>query len=795
MENTDRVCFHCGASCTGTPIVRENRDFCCSGCRTVYDILSENGLEGYYSMDRTPGARPGEVSGKYDFLDNEAIAEKLLEFYEDNIQVVNLRIPGIHCSSCIWVLENLKRLNKGIRYSQVDFPGKELRISYDSRHVSLKEVVWLLGSIGYEPRISLENYEDKPVAENRALLYKLGIAGFAFGNVMLLSFPEYFEMGEFWLEQYKPFFRWLMFALSLPAVFYVAGDYFVSSYRSLRSGLLNIDVPIALGIAVMFLRSTADIVFGYGPGFFDSLTGLIFFMTIGKYLQQRTYASLSFERDYKSYFPIAVTRISGEREEAVQLYDIKKGDRLLIRNEELIPVDCRLIKGNALIDYSFVTGEARPVSRSPGAKLFAGGRQVSGLVEVEAVRSVSQSYLTKLWSSNTFKEKKEERYTNITNTVSRYFTPVVLTVALLSLSYWLWLGKTDTAFNAFTAVLIIACPCALALSAPFALGNLLRIFGRRKFYLKNASVIERLATIDTVIFDKTGTITSAREGSITYEGEPLNRTEEDMLKSTLRNSAHPLSRQLYTILKSNNILTPDEYEECIGKGIEATYREQHIRIGSGAFAGNEDRESSPKTSVHINTNNRYRGKFIFGNRYRQGLSSLFRKLSGKYRLVILSGDNESERKTLEKMLPPGVQMCFNRKPEHKLNYVRQCQQNGARVMMVGDGLNDAGALQQSNAGVVIAEDTNAFSPACDAILDASRFREIHEFLRISKKGMQVVKISFALSFLYNIAGLSFAVTGKLSPVIAAILMPLSSVTIVIFVTLLTNFIGREPNNP
>ena len=791
MEDNGKACFHCGASCKGTDIVYDNKNFCCTGCKTVYSILAGNGLENYYNMEAAPGMRPGEHHSKYDFLDNRDISGKLLEFHDGPVHVTRLYIPGIHCSSCIWILENLKKLHKGIRESQVDFPKKSIRVTYDSDTVSLKEIVLLLVSIGYEPNINLQNLESVPEPENSSLLYKLGIAGFAFGNVMLLSFPEYFEVEEFWLEQYKPFFRWLMFALSLPAVFYAAGDYFTSSYKSIRSGLLNIDVPIALGIAVMFFRSLADITFGYGPGFFDSLTGLIFFMTIGRYLQQRTYDFLSFERDYKSYFPVAVTRVSGEREEAVQVNEIVKGDRFLVRNEELIPVDGKLLKGNALIDYSFVTGEAEPVEKQQGDKLFAGGRQLSGLLEIEALGSVSQSYLTRLWSDSAFGEKKEDRYSTLTNTVSRYFTPIVLGIAFLSLAYWLYRGYTDVAFNAFTAVLIIACPCALALSAPFALGNLVRIFGRKKFYLKNASVIERLAKTDTIIFDKTGTITTGNSAAITYEGDILNPEEEDMLKSTLRNSSHPLSRQLYTILHSNGILTPDTFQEYLGEGIEATYTEKQIRIGSAGFTGNKSPDVPRKTSVHISTDNHYRGRFTFGNAYREGMLFLFEKLSRTYHLAILSGDNESERPYLEQLLPPGIQMLFNRKPKDKLNYVRQCRDRGARVMMVGDGLNDAGALQQSDVGVVIAEDTNAFSPACDAILDASRFRDIPQFIDISRKGIGILKISFVLSFLYNIAGLSFAVSGRLSPVIAAILMPLSSVTIVVFVTVLTNFISRN----
>ncbi|NJW54396.1 P-type ATPase, partial [Salinimicrobium oceani] len=231
--------------------------------------------------------------------------------------------------------------------------------------------------------------------------------------VMFLSFPEYFEVNEFWLDQYKGLFRWLMFGFSLPVVFYVAKDYFISAYKGLRAGILNIDVPLALGVLVLFVRSTLEIIFDWGTGFFDSLTGLVFFLTLGKFFQQKTYNFLSFERDYKSYFPIGITRINPDgKEESIHVHDIEKGDRILIRNEELIPVDGILINGNARIDYSFVTGESEAVQKESGDKLFAGGRQVSGMIEMEALKSVSQSYLTKLWSNDVFQVKKEDSFTS-----------------------------------------------------------------------------------------------------------------------------------------------------------------------------------------------------------------------------------------------------------------------------------------------------------------------------------------------------------------------------------------------
>ncbi len=787
-------CFHCGLDIEKADEIHfDTKIFCCNGCKTVYEIFSANDLSCYYDFEQSPGATPLDIAGKYDFLDNPTIVAKLLDFQEENTEIITLSIPHIHCSSCIWILENLQRLQTGINTSQVNFPEKKVRINYNPTLVTVKEIVYLLSSIGYEPYISLENYETGKEKIDRSLTYKLGVAFFCFGNIMLLSFPEYFEVEEYWLDQYRGFFRWLIFALSLPSFFYSASGYYVSAYKSIRSKMLNIDIPIALGIVVMFVRSTFDIIMDYGSGFFDSLCGLIFFMLLGKMFQIKTYSFLSFERDFKSYFPIAITRINSDAsEESIPVFDIQKGDRLLIRNQELIPVDGILISEKSEIDYSFVTGEAIPIVKQSGDKIFAGGKQIGKVIEMEVLHSVSQSYLTQLWSNDVFQKKVEQKHKTITDTISRYFTPILLLIAFAGFGYWIFFDA-NTAFNVFTAVLIVACPCALALTAPFTMGNVLRIMGKQKFYLKNALVIEQLAKVDTIVFDKTGTITTNKKSNISYQGIELSVEEQALIKSVLRASNHPLSRMLYDFLPETKREKVILFDEIPGKGIQAKIFDRQIQIGSASFVGKIQEEGLQQTAVHIKIDEVYCGHYIFNNEYRTGLEDLFQLLNKKYEIKILSGDNEGERPTLEKLLPNGVELVFNQKPDEKLAFIKQLQEQGKNVMMVGDGLNDAGALAQSNVGISISENVNVFSPACDAILDASEFFKLNYFLNLSKDAIKTIKMSFGLSLLYNVVGLSFAITGNLLPLVAAIIMPLSTITIVSFVTIMSNYYARKKN--
>jgi len=790
----EQSCFHCGLTIEqNEEIDFDDKKFCCTGCKTVYEIFSINDLTSYYDFEKSPGATPQDIKGKYDFLENETILAKVLEFQEGNTSIVSLNIPHIHCSSCIWILENLNRLQLGISTSQVNFHEKKVRITFNSDVVSLKDITYLLSSIGYEPYISLENYGSAKAKVDRSLTYKLGVAFFCFGNIMLLSFPEYFEMKEFWLDSYKPFFRLLIFLLALPTFFYSASGYYVSAYHSIRTRMLNIDIPIALGIIVMFIRSTYDMLMDHGPGFFDSLASLIFFMLLGKMFQIKTYSFLSFERDFKSYFPIAVTKINKDTsEENVAIYDVLKGDRLLIRNQELIPVDGILISDSAEIDYSFVTGEAVPITKKSGDKVFAGGKQIGKVIEMEVLHSVSQSYLTQLWSNEIFQKKVDQKHKTITDAISRYFTPILLLIAFAGFGYWIF-KDANTAFNVFTAVLIVACPCALALTAPFTFGNILRILGKKKFYLKNAVVIEQLAKVDTIVFDKTGTITTNKKSNILYEGNPISNSDIILIKNVLRGSNHPLSRMLYDFLPESKRIAVEEFQEITGKGILAIIDGKEMKIGSGQFVNDivADGSEIEKTALHIKIGEIYFGKYTFQNQYREGLEKLFANLSKDYQIKVLSGDNDGERSNLEAILPKGTELIFNQKPEQKLEYIKQLQEKGQNVMMVGDGLNDAGALAQSNVGISISENVNVFSPACDAILDATEFSRLNYFLKLSHKAILIIKMSFGLSLLYNVVGLAFAVTGNLLPLVAAIIMPLSTITIVSFVTFMSNYFSNK----
>ncbi|MBI5802262.1 MAG: heavy metal translocating P-type ATPase metal-binding domain-containing protein [Verrucomicrobia bacterium] len=807
-------CSHCGSSCGTKPLVREEESFCCAGCLAVFELLTENGLTDFYRLSDNAGVRVPQqtLANRFAFLDEPVVRGRFVDFSDASLTRVTFLLPAIHCIACVWLLENLFRLKSGIGQSQVNFARKEAAIAFDPARVKLSEVAALLASLGYEPELKFSDLDTPPAnPAARRLWLQLGVAGFAFGNAMFFAITGYFGLDAFTGPQFKSLIGWLNLLLAVPVVTFSAADYYKSAWSSLRQRLLNIDVPIAAGIVAIFAQSIWEVAGARGEGYFDSLCGLIFFLLCGKLFQQKTYDRLAFDRDYKSFFPLSVTRKSEQSEARVSLSQLSTGDHLILRNGELIPADAKLLSGPALIDYSFVTGESEPVSKLPGDYLYAGGRQMGGAIELETVKPVSQSYLTSLWNQDAFRKDKAETLNALTNAYSQRFTKVVLAIAFGAAVFW-GIFNPAKSFNAFIAVLIVACPCALALAAPFALGSAQRVLGRRNVFLKNPFVLESLARVDAIVFDKTGTLTAAGSASVLWRGAPLDEAEERWLYSMTRHSTHPLAVRVGEAITGQHFPEPvRSFLETVGCGMEGCVAGHEIWAGSAAWL--ESRGATPwlqshpqnvassvsaahtaapqSSVVHIAIDGRYRGCFELASALRTDSDRLITILSKTYELALLSGDNERERERFRNLFGPGAHLQFNQSPLDKLGFIKRLQREGRTVMMVGDGLNDAGALRQADVGVAVVESVSAFSPASDIIASAAMVPRLPEVLRYAKQSVATVRAAILISTVYNVVGVSIAASGNLSPVVCAILMPLSSVSVVAFACGMTAWLGRK----
>ncbi|MEO9967066.1 MAG: heavy metal translocating P-type ATPase metal-binding domain-containing protein [Reichenbachiella sp.] len=781
------TCYHCGEDCDSQPIWHDERSFCCFGCQTVFELLSEKDLCEYYSFENNPGNQLRHFTrDKYLFLEEDEVVSHLLDFQSDTLSKITFNIPSIHCSSCIWLLENIRRFDEGIIHSKINFSKKRLHVDFNPSKTTLRKVVELLYQLSYEPEISLHNSGEQSVSSNKNKYLKIGIAGFCFGNIMLLAFPDY--LGIEMDSEFISYFTYISLLLSLPVLFYCSSEFYLSALGGLKKGLLNIDLPIAIGITALFGRSLYEILSQSGGGYLDSLAALVFFLLIGRWVQDRTYEGLSFDRNFKSYFPLAVQKIIGLAKKSTLVSRLEVNDLIEVRNDEIIPCDAILMSKMALLDYSFVSGESSPVQITEGDKIFAGGRVKGAAVQMRVIKAVSQSYLTQLWNHASFDEAVANPSPSLIDKISTYFTPIVLLIAVIAGLYWMVVDSSKVLF-VISSVLIVACPCALALAAPFTLSTTMNVLGKHKMYLKGTPVIEKLWDIRKIVFDKTGTITAGSKENIIWQGDTLNEQEQSYLSALANQSIHPLSQQLAAHLNHGVSCQISEFNEIRGSGIQGKTGDVYTMIGSPKFT-DQPISDIDGSVLSVKIDGVYKGYYLIKNNYRNGLKSMIDQLTNRYHLAVLSGDNNNEEKNLGQYFPNDTPMSFNQSPEEKLHMIQQYESK-ERTMMIGDGLNDAGALKSCHLGVSITENMSSFTPASDVILMGDQLINLPRFLTLVRKSKSIILAGFVVSFLYNIIGLSLAVAGYITPVIAAILMPLSSISVVLLSTLGVKYLSYK----
>lgn len=782
-QQSATLCYHCGLPCVNDTIQSAEKTFCCEGCKLVYEVINENGLCDYYNIQSHPGISQIKAirKDKYAYLDNEEIAKQLYTFTNGDHTIITFYVPGVHCSSCMWLLEHLNRLDKGISESRLNFSTREVTVHFSRKKTTTRKIVELLATIGYEPYITLDEAgKQKTKTYNKQRLFRLGVAGFCFGNIMMMSFPEYLSTENGIDHQYANLFRYLNLFLAVPVFFYSASEFFTTAWSGIKQRTLNIDAPIALALIITFARSIFEILTGTGAGYLDSMSGIVFFMLAGRVVQERTWKSLTFTRDYKSYFPIAVNVVTDSGITAKKLQDLCEKDVVQLYNDEIIPADAVVLKGKAFVDYSFVTGESDPVSVKVNEIVYAGGKQTGDELTIQIIKPVAGSYLTSLWSHYAFANNKSQKndQNSAVHTLSRYFTAVLFTLAIATATYWYFVNPSMI-IGSVSAMLIVACPCALLLSATFTNGNIMRILSGNGLFLRDETVIEQLGNTDHIVFDKTGTITQGSGGLVTTSGHQLSETEKQLLYNVVKRSKHPNSKILEKWLGSYTDADVAAWKETPGKGIDAIAGNTRIIVGSGEYTGlPRDIVKKEKASTYVRINDKITA-FRFESVFRNNVPQMIPMLRQSYSVSLLSGDNDKQKDVLTELFGGKSDMLFEQKPIDKLNYVEKLQQNGKKVMMIGDGLNDAGALQQSNIGITLADDINNFTPSCDAILDAKKFGTLPALMHLARSSRSIIRLSFVVSIVYNVAGLYFAVRGEMTPVAAAILMPCSTLSIVL----------------
>jgi Cu+-exporting ATPase len=786
-----QLCYHCRDICSENPIEKQDKTFCCRGCEQVYELLNDNQLSAYYECDIHPGISP--TNKNFDYLNNPVFRDRLITFSNKEFSKVSFHLPAIHCRSCLYLLENLQKLNPQIIKTSLNFGKKDLTVWFKEDQLSLGALASLIASLGYEPHISNVD-ENTQNNSQKHLFLQLGIAGFCAGNAMLFSFPEYLGIEDSSLQQ---LFGYLNLALGSVAVFYSGSDYFRNVFAHLKLRKMTIELPILLGILVGYCRSVYEIISYTGAGYIDSVSSLIFFLLIGKWFQQKSFDFLSFERNYKAYFPLVVNKIVSGKEVTAPLEEVKIGDRLLIRNQEIIPADAYLLKGKSEMDYSFVSGESELIAIEAGQSIYAGGKHRGKAIEIQISKELNQSHLTQLWEQQAFKDPnhKSENWENFANQVGFYFTIILLSLATSAGIYWYNVDPSRWS-NAVVSILVIACPCALAVSYPFALGHGIRWLAKNNFFVKDIQAFERMAQVDTLVFDKTGTLTlqSQKEPRIQLNRK-LSDKEWNAIYSLVFQSTHPLSKQVKKFLNRRSLIALKQFKEVTGKGLEAYFDEVLVQIGSAKYTQNH--LASPEgfitseTRLFISINHNPIGFLEFPWENRPGVEALLHRLRHQYEIHLISGDKKEHASHLLDWFEHKDLVKFECSPLEKMKYIQKLQKQGKIVAMIGDGLNDAGALKQAQVGIAVSDDHLHFTPSSDAILKGSELPQLGNYLQYTQFGLKLIKASFLLSLVYNGFGLSYAIQGNLYPLIAAILMPINSISMLIIANVGMNWRGQK----
>ena len=771
------TCFHCGDELPSKPISFQEKEFCCSGCKTVYELLSNSNLGSFYQFEKNAGVKPSSKSkDTFLFLEIPELQQKYIQYQDQHQIKTTLFLPSIHCSSCVYLLENLHKINPGVLGVLVHFTKREAAITFDPKRIQFSALASLLDRIGYTPNFG--NKEEAQKKINKQFLYKLGVAGFGFGSIMLWSFPEYLGIATD-NPEFRSFTSYLSLIFSIPVLVYSASEYYISAWKAIRTKTINLDVPITIGIIALYFESVWSILNADGPGYMDSFASFIFFLLIGKWFQNKTYASLSFERDYTSYFPVAVNRLNGNEKEIIAIEKIKPDDVIEIRNEEVIPCDSKLLSEEALIDYSFVTGESETIPKQKGDFIYAGGKVIGAKISITALKEAKRSQLTEIWNQTQQKSNQTEG-SSYQEKLAHYFLWIILGIALISGTSWFLIDPSNVT-NIVVSILIVACPCALALSTPFTYGNITRVLGRKGLYLKNALVIEQMNEITDVVFDKTGTLTTTENTTLSFL-DPIQKKDVKVFGALADYSTHPVSKAIFEQLNpSIASIQLTDFREVKGQGIEATFEGKTYRIGSAQFC---KQPSDPKVTSFLMIDREIWNRCIFKPSFREGIETLNQTLK-HYHLHLISGDQNHDLPKIKSLLPDLREIHFNLSPQDKSNYIEQLQKSGKKVMMIGDGLNDAGALGLAHVGIAVSENIFRFTPASDAIVEAKSLSNLGNLLAIAQYSKKILKISLVFSLLYNLIGLSIAISGHLSPLVAAILMPISSITVVFLTTFLS----------
>lgn len=795
-EEAASGCSHCGLPVP--PARRAAADelqFCCDGCATVYSVIHDQGLDQYYDIRERIGAagrRVKTVPGAYEHFDDPVFHELHCRAQSEGLSSVEFYLEGVHCSACLWLVERAAMLWEGVRSVRLDLTRSVAHIVFDPAAIRLSEIARHLDSLGYppHPHRGMDRHQRR-LGEDRKLLGRIAVAGAAAGNVMLAAAALYGGEATGITRDYEQFFRWVSWVVSTPAILWSASVFYRGAWASVRTRTPHMDLPIAIGISAGYLWGAYLTLRGFGDIYFDSVTTLVFLLLLGRWLQRKQQrAAADASELLSSLAPSTARLVSSDGDESTKLVPVEAlvpGQLVEVRSGEPIPVDGLVIEGTSSLDSSLLTGESWPLRVQVDSMVHAGCVNLTSRIRLRVTASGEATRVGKLVQEMEAASRRQAPVVRLADRLSARFVVVVLGLALITLVVW---GIIDPshAIDHTVALLVVSCPCALGLATPLAVSASLGKAAQAGILVKGGDALEQLAQPGLIVFDKTGTLTEGKLALTSWVGDS---SVKPLVAAVEAHSAHPLARAFLLALPESSAVV-SEVVERLGAGLTAQVEGHQLQVGSVGFAeasgqalpdwanqATQEASQRAESPVVVLVDGEVKAVAAFGDPVRSDAARSLKRLSALgYQLAVLSGDHpEVVRAVVKQLDVPFDTVRGGASPEEKLAFVEARRKEGL-VVMVGDGANDAAALAAAQVGVAVHGGAEASLAAADVFTTASGITPVVELVEGARRVLRVIHRNIAFSLLYNLVGVSLAMTGMLSPLIAALLMPVSSLTVI-----------------
>lgn len=795
------VCFHCGLEVAPSATVTAElggaaRQFCCHGCRSVCETIFSAGLQSFYQ--KTPSGEtlspPPDVPAELEAYDLDDVQQDYVTVHGTN-RTIHLLIEGIHCAACVWLIEQALQKQIGVLAADVNLTAKRLRLRWDNQHIKLSQLIHLLAQIGYSAvPFDPETAEGALAKRHRDLIYRMAFAGFCMMNIMWVSIALYAGAAE---DEFRNWFHWVGMALATPTLFYSGYLFLRNAIIGLRHWHLTMDLPIAIGATATYLYSVYITVTGSTQGevFFDTVVNFIFVILIGRYLQAiSSRNALSATRRLLELQPKLATLVNDEGQRIVPIRLVQTGDVLLVKPGEKVPVDGVVLHGDSAVDESMLSGESRPVVKKVGDQVIAGSVNGDGAFQVRAEAVLRNTALARILQLMDDAQASKAPIQSLADRIVPWFVLITLCLATATFIYWSQ-QDFEIALLAAASVLVVTCPCAFGMATPMSIAVASGVGAQRGILVKQGAVLEALSSVDHVVFDKTGTLTT---GDLQLKLiKPAHEIAEQGLlqlaASVEQGSEHAVAKAILRYAETRHIrpLSGDNFKAHPGRGVTAMVAKQPVKVGTlswlqqtGVVVTDDwqqqvhDAGQLGISCVLVAREDKIVGLLGFSDTLRQDAKQTVSQLLAQgIKVTVLSGDREAVVAAVTRQLG-NVGRLAEVLPEDKQKCIRDLQQAGARVAMVGDGINDSPALIQADVGIALAAGTDVSIESADLVLSHNQLSQVVEAKQLAARTLRTIRQNIVLSISYNIIMVPLAMMALVSPLLAAITMPISSLLVI-----------------